>query len=172
MLHRHSASGLAQVRVGGDARALLLGIVRAGRPRSRGASSTHKTGNMVRYIMPRNGHKKISIPCRPPTPSEVRDPPGSAGVPPASLFLYGSVTRLGSQPACRCEPQRPNRERPPASGSIQSGGDGRGCASALCGRDARAPGGHHPHIRPGTWFTSCQGIGQEAWFSAQESLPP
>ena len=27
-------------------------------------------------------------------------------------------------------------------------------------------------LRPGTWFTSCQGIGQEAWFSAQESLPP
>ena len=33
-------------------------IVRAGRPRSRGASSTHKTGNMV-YIMPRNRARSL-----------------------------------------------------------------------------------------------------------------
>ncbi len=28
------------------------------------------------------------------------------------------------------------------------------------------------HVRPGTWFTSCQGIGQGALCRPQESLPP
>ena len=52
------------------------------------------------------------------------------------------------QPACRCEPQRPNRERPPAPFRVDpSGGDGRGCASALCGRDARAPRGAIIHAK-------------------------
>ena len=45
---------------------------------------------------------------------------------------------------------------PPRGGS-DTRGTNRGCRS---------------HIRPGTWFTSCQGIGQEALCRPQASLPP
>ena len=58
------------------------------------------------------------------------------------------------------KPQRPGRRRARAPLPVDPGGG-----------DARA-GSLRPHIRPGTWFTSFPGIGQEAWFSAQESLPP
>ena len=41
------------------------------------------------------------------------------------------------------------------------------------GSDTRGTNrGRRLHIRPGTWFTSCQAIGQAALCRPQESLPP
>ncbi len=45
---------------------------------------------------------------------------------------------------------------PPQGGSDTRGTNREGCL----------------HIRPGTWFTSCQGIGQRALCRPHESLPP
>ena len=58
-------------------------IVRAGRPRSRGASSTHKTGNMV-YIMPRNRARSLVQRSRitPPLRGSRQPGNGSRSLPP------------------------------------------------------------------------------------------
>ena len=47
------------------------------------------------------------------------------------------------------------------------------CDSPSRGSDTRVTNrGRRLHLRPGTWFTSCQAIGQGAWCRPQESLPP
>ena len=61
-------------------------------------------------------------------------------------------------------PPSPHQPSPAGSASAtlpQGGSDSRG-----------ANWGRRLHIGPGTWFTSCQAIGQEAWCMPQESLPP
>ena len=110
-----------------------------------------------------------------PPPLHRDDTPGSAGVPPACCpFGCRSVSlRCCSQPPCRREPHGPGRSRGRAPLPVDSGGgDGRSCGRICAGGTPALPGGLRPHHKPGTWFTSCPGIGQEAWFSAQESLPP
>ena len=106
-----------------------------------------------------------------------RDPPGSAGVPPASLFLMPlagaelSCGAAGSQPVggnlngqTEADPRR-------SSGSIRVAEMAKAVPDIVRAGRPRSRG-HPPHHKPGTWFTSCPGIGRGAWFSAQESLPP
>ena len=82
-------------------------------------------------------------------PSE-SDPPGSAGVPPASLFLMEAAEHqrdfAGSHQVSG-EPQRPSRRRSPAPLPVDpSGGDGRGCGRHCAGGTPALPGGLHPPV--------------------------
>ena len=88
-------------------------------------------------------------------------PPGSAGVPPACCpFGCRSVSlRCCSRPPCRREPHGPGRSRGRAPLPVDSGGgDGRGCARYLCGRDARAPGWASSHDRVTSTGQKCRSI--------------
>ena len=91
----------------------------------------------------------------------------------AELQCNASGSHPVGEPPCGREPHRPGRRKAMASFPVDpSGGDGRGCGRLCAGGTPALPGSRHPHIRPGTWFTSCQAIGQEALCKPEESLPP
>ena len=108
------------------------------------------------------------------------DWPGSAGVPPASLFLMGVAEHqrdfAGSHHMGVAEHQRDfagshhvggNRngrvEGEPRRRWVDSStGEGRGCARPCAGGTPALPGSLRPHDKPGTWFTPCRGIRQDA----------
>ena len=101
-------------------------------------------------------------------------PPGSAGVPPASLFpAAGRGTSAcdvaGSGPLSLNRTGKA-RVRPRRSTEVEPrGGDGRGRAEHGAGGTPALPGGHPPHRKPGTWLPSCPVIGRGAWFSDYHS---
>ena len=106
-------------------------------------ATPRERGRLARNLIP--GWRKWSGSARLP-----------AGSPPAGVNGDGEAQR---DPRRRC---RSNRvadipDAPP--------GNGAGGTPAF-------PGGHPPHIEPGTWFTSCPGIGQGAWISAQAGGGP
>ena len=104
------------------------------------------------------------------------DWPGSAGVPPASLFLMGVAEHqrdfAGSHHVGR-EPQRPGpKEKPRRRWVDPSTGEGRGCARPCAGGTPALPGSLRPHDKPGTWVYTLPGKQARRLMQASPTPPP